>query len=147
MKSSATVHPIHGIVKLPRYLHGDLQALPTYPWMFHWPMNAYERARKTAGVPFSSPVTNYPYKKDYQIRDYRAEGRTHPAFLDLRGGPGNMKNVTDYDATPTPFPQIFEEETFNIYAANKHKAAVKADEKIYDDWMMLYGKKYHYLIS
>ncbi|CAL1538259.1 unnamed protein product [Lymnaea stagnalis] len=137
---------VRRIYKPPRRQPGALQTLPTYPWMFNWPMNAYERARLTHGAPCSTAATDQAYKKNWQFRDHTADYRTHPEFVDLRGGPSNLKNATEYNPKATPFPEAFGilEKPKNLFEECDYFVQLQRDNKVWDDWMKRFGKQYHY---
>ncbi|RUS82882.1 hypothetical protein EGW08_009347 [Elysia chlorotica] len=89
------------VMKPPRPLPGDLQTLPTLPWMFQWPMSAHERLILTNHTIYQQypsspcPATSHPYKDSWQFRDHSADDRVHPCHVDLRGGPKNVYNVAE----------------------------------------------------
>ncbi|KAK3743043.1 hypothetical protein RRG08_063909 [Elysia crispata] len=89
------------VMKPPRPVPGDLQSLPTLPWMFAWPMSAHERLKLTSWTMYDQypvspcPATSYPYKANWQFRDHSADDLVGPCSVDMRGGPKHIHNVAE----------------------------------------------------
>ncbi|XP_059165877.1 uncharacterized protein LOC131948316 [Physella acuta] len=135
------------IFKPARRLPGQLNAFPTYPWMFTWPMSASERSRITYGAPCERSRSYHPYKMDYQFRDRTTEGMVPLPFVDLRGGPANVHNVTAYKPEPAPFLEaVGIHRDFSVFQDGvRYNRMMAEDKRISRDWLALYGKKYFYV--
>ncbi|XP_059165898.1 uncharacterized protein LOC131948336 [Physella acuta] len=138
---------IRHVTKPPRRQPGNLQTLPSYPGLLSWPMNAYERSRQTYGSPQSQSTTSSPYKMNWQFRDPMTDGLTHPDFHDLRGGPANLRDVTNYHPNPSPFPNIFGIKPIypDITVECEYMKKYKEDQKISQKWLSVFGQKYFYV--
>ncbi|KAH9505789.1 hypothetical protein Btru_055817 [Bulinus truncatus] len=138
------------IFKPPRRLPGDLQTLPTYPLMFSWPMNAYARSRIISDEPCSpEDATSLPYKSHWQFRDYYSDGTTHPDFIDLRGGPSNLTNVTEYCPHFTPFRSMYEqdEKPKSLFEQCDYVVKLNKEKRLNEEWMKIFGRKYFYIVD
>ncbi|KAK0057723.1 hypothetical protein Bpfe_012953 [Biomphalaria pfeifferi] len=138
------------IFKPPRHRPGDLQTLPTHPLLFLWPMNAYVRSRIISEEHCLIPeATSLPYKSQWQFQSFAARDTTHPDFVDLRGGPANLKNVTEYAPRVTPFPERYkqDEKPKSLFEECDYVVKLNKEKRLNDKWMQKFGRKYFYIVD